>query len=455
MDWTGKRVAVVGLGRSNVALARYLYGRGATLVGFDAKTAAELGDRYQILAALPGLEFSLGPGYLERLTGFDTIFVTPGIKKHLPELKRARAEGAVLSSETALFLELCRAPVVGITGSSGKTTTTTLVGQMLAAAGDRPVYVGGNIGQVLIELVEDIPDHAWVVLELSSFQLQLVRSSPHLAALLNLRPNHLDVHCSYDEYVESKCRIFHHQRPGDWLVFNADDPEVVRHSLGSPAGRAGFSRKGPVRPGAFLQDGVLVGAVGAIEEPILQARELLIPGDHNVENALAASTLALLAGARPQTIGQVLSTFAGVEHRLELVRVLDGVRYVNDSIATSPDRTAAALRTVPGGVLLIAGGYDKGLDFDELARVMEGKVRVLVTLGTTAPRIEAAVSRLPAKGRPVVVRARDLAEAVVSARHHGQDGETVLLSPACASFDMFANFEERGQAFKDLVHALH
>jgi len=452
VDWAGKRVAILGLGRSNVALARHLFRQGARLVGFDAKGASELGDRYRALAELPGMEFRLGAGYLSGLTGFDAVFVTPGMKKHLPELERARAEGALLSSEMALFLELCRAPVVGITGSSGKTTTTTLVGMMLKAAGERPVYIGGNIGTVLIEVVEEIPERAWVVLELSSFQLQLAKVSPHLAALLNLRPNHLDVHSSYHEYVESKCNIFRSQRPGDWLVFNADDAEVVRHSLGSPAQRASFSRKHPVRAGAYVRDGVITGAMAEGEAPILETHRLLIPGDHNVENALAATALALLAGVKPGVISQVLATFPGVEHRLELVRVLGGARYINDSIATSPDRTLAALNTVPGMVLLIAGGYDKGLDFDGLGQAMAGKVRVLITIGETAPRIAAAARRGPSG--PLVLQAQSLGAAVRLAYRQAREGETVLLSPACASFDMFADFEERGRAFKALVREL-
>lgn len=454
MDWAGKRVAILGLGRSNVALARYLSRQGAHLVGFDAKGALELGERYRTLEQLPGMEFRLGEGYLFGLAGFDAVFVTPGMKKHLPELERARAEGALISSEMALFLELCRAPVVGVTGSSGKTTTTTLVGMMLEAAGERPVYVGGNIGTVLIELVEEIPERAWVVLELSSFQLQLAKVSPHLAGLLNLRPNHLDVHNSYDEYVESKCNIFRSQRPGDWLVFNVDDAEVVRHSLGSPAQRAGFSRKHPVRPGAYVRDGVITGAMAGGEIPILKTQRLRIPGAHNVENALAASALALLAGVEPGVIARVLATFPGVEHRLELVRVLGGARYINDSIATSPDRTVAALNTVPGMVVLIAGGYDKGLDFDELGPVMGGKVRVLITMGDTAPRIAAVAAYLAGPAGPLVLRAQSLDEAVQLAYRHAREGETVLLSPACASFGMFANFEERGRAFKTLVRGL-
>lgn len=454
MDWAGKRVAILGLGRSNVALARYLSRHGARLVGFDAKEARELGDRYRTLQQLPGMEFRLGEGYLSGLTGFDAVFVTPGMKKHLPELERARAEGALLSSEMALFLELCPAPVVGVTGSSGKTTTTTLVGLMLEAAGERPVYVGGNIGTVLIEVVEEIPEKAWVVLELSSFQLQLAQVSPHLAALLNLRPNHLDVHSSYDEYISSKCNIFRRQRPGDWLVFNADDAGVVRYSRDSPAQRAGFSRRRAVRPGVYVRDGVITGAMAGDDAPILEKCRLLIPGEHNVENALAASALALLAGVKPEVIAQVLSTFAGVEHRLELVRVLGGARYINDSIATSPDRTVAALNTVPGPVLLIAGGYDKGLDFDELGPVMAGKVRVLITIGDTAPRIASMAAALPGPARPLVLEAQSLDEAVQLARRQAREGETVLLSPACASFGMFANFEERGRAFKTLVRGL-
>ncbi len=450
-----RRVALIGLGISHEALARFLAGEGVAVTVFDRKPAEALSARLARLAGLP-IEFRLGDDYERGREEFDIIFVTPGARPDDPLLEQARARGAVLSSETELFLMLCQAPVLGITGSAGKTTTTALTGAILEAAGI-PVRVGGNIGRPLIAEVLGIAPDEQVVLELSSFQLELLAVSPEIAVLLNLRPNHLDAHGTFAAYTAAKANIFRHQPPGSWAVFGADDP--LTRELGEARKRdvAWFSTRGPVERGAFLKDGRVW--IAGQQAPVCEAGNLFLPGRHNLENLLAAAAAATLAGAGPAAVAQAAREFKGVPHRLELVGEIDGVRYVNDSIATAPDRTAAALDTVQGPILLILGGYDKKVDFDELATrlVGEGKVRRIFLTGATAAAIEQAIRRAEtARGTAAPPREHhssygELLPAIAAAAH---PGDTVLLSPACASFDSFANFEERGELFRDFVASL-
>ncbi len=454
MEWGGKRVALLGLGRSNRGVARYLSRQGAHLVALDAKSSGQLGDAYRELRTFSCVEFRLGPDYLDHLRGFDAIFVSPGVKKHIPQLLRAEADGALVTTEIAHFLMRCAAPVMGITGSSGKTTTTTLVAQIMEKAWGRPVHLGGNIGTVLIERVEDIRADELVVLELSSFQLQMVRKSPHWGALINVRPNHLDIHRDYREYQEAKANIFRFQEPQDYLVFNEDDEVSRRLAQQAPGRTLPFGRLSSKGKGARLINGQLAYVNGGGVNRVLAAGDLKLKGLHNVENALAAIALVSLAGVDTDTMAEVLATFRGVEHRLEEVANHGGVLFVNDSIATTPDRTLAALAAMTSPVLLIAGGYDKHLSFRQLPAAMRGKVRVLLTLGTTAPRIEEEVRRLATNEQPHVIRCQSLSQAVMRASQLAQPGDTVLLSPACASFDMFGDYEERGHCFKQLVQSL-
>lgn len=459
-EFRGQRVAVVGLGVSNLAVARFLLRAGARLTVFDRKPAAELGAFYEELAGEP-VEWVLGPGYLEALAArapeFARAFLTPGMRKDLPELAALKAAGVPWDSELGLALRRCRATVAGVTGSAGKTTTTTLLGRMLAAAGRR-VFVGGNIGRPLLPEVDRLGPEDLAVLELSSFQLQLLDRSPHLAVLLNVRPNHLDVHASFAEYFEAKKRIFRFQGPGDALVVNADEEPVAGCAREAPGRVAWFSRRGPVAAGAWAEGGAVRvrGWDGAVAEAGA-AGDLRLPGAHNLANALAALAAACALGADPRRAWAEAAAFPGVEHRLELVRERDGVRFYNDSIATAPDRTLAALDSFAAPVVLIAGGYDKKIPFDELGERIAERVRVLVLLGQTAPRIREAVAAAAARRGlpgPEVLAARDLPEAVRLAAAAARPGEVVLLSPACASYDMFRNFEERGRLFKELVRAL-
>ena len=477
--WTGRPVAVVGLGRSNRALVRYLLARGARIVGCDRKELEELGPEVAALARA-GVELHLGQDYLRVLAErpFDTVFLTPGMKKDLPEIRAARAAGARIRGEIDLFLERCRAMVIGVTGSAGKTTTTSLIGEGLrraAAAGGelagRPVYVGGNIGRPLIEEVEAIPPEARVVLELSSFQLELVHRAPRIAVVLNLRPNHLDVHGSMEAYAAAKARIVELQGPDDWAVLNGDDPFTAGLAERAPGRVAVFARDGEVaralaervaaRRGGPVRAAYLVGeelAVwdGRAERRVLDGRAMRLRGRHNRLNALAAILAGWLAGAEPASMAAAAAAFPGVEHRLEFVREVDGVRYYNDSIATAPDRTLAALDAFAEPVVLIAGGYDKGIPFDPLGPALCRRARGLVLIGQTAGAIERVVREAAAReGRgPEVRRAGTLAEAVAEARRLARPGDVVLLSPACASYDMFRDYAERGRLFKELVRAL-
>lgn len=462
MDWRNRTVAVVGLGVSNRAVIRWLSRRGARLFGFDQKTAPELGAAHDQLQAL-GVQLVLGPDYLEQLeTGeWDAVVLTPGMRKDLPQLERLRGRGVPFYSEIGLVFALCRGRIVGVTGSSGKTTTTTLIGEMLKA-GPEPVYVGGNIGQPLIEVVEEIPPEAWVVLELSSFQLEMLDQSPHVALVTNVTPNHLDAHGSMEAYVAAKERIVRFQRPDDLAVFNLDNPASAAMSRQAPGRTLLFSRRQPVPAGAW-QDGdrLMIGGIpGGQDKPALLCRtsDVQLLGEHNLENILAAAAVAAACGIDLAAARAVVTTFRGVPHRLELVAEWNGVRYYNDSIATSPARAAAGIRAMRAPIVLIAGGYDKKLPFDELAEAVVGAVRVLILMGATASKIEAAVvahARATAAPLPEIVHVGSLEAAVEEAARRARPGEVVLLSPACASYDMFPNFEVRGRRFVELVRGLH
>lgn len=455
-----KRAAVVGLGVSNLAVARFLLGRGASVTVYDEKTAEALGERHRALAAEP-VAWRLGPAYLEDLEeqalvgGFDLVFLTPGMRKDLPAIAAAIRAGIPIDSEMGLFFRHCRAPIVGITGSAGKTTTTTLTGLVLARTGRR-VHVGGNIGEPLLGRIEEIRAKDLVVIEISSFQLQMLSVSPHVGVLLNVRPNHLDIHSSFDEYVAAKRNIFRFQGAGDFAVVNAADPVAVAAAGDSPGRVCGFARGREVARGGFVDRGEIVlrgpfPVPGTAEGVVGPVAEIPIPGAHNVDNVLAALVVGALHGVPGPDMWGVVRGFRGVEHRLEPAGERGGVRFVNDSIATAPDRTMAALESFAEPLVLIAGGYDKKIPFADLGARIAARVRVVVLLGATADKIEAAVVAACDGRGPLILRAAGLDEAVRLAAAHARPGEVVLLSPACASYDMFRNYEERGCLFKRLV----
>ena len=432
----GRSIAVIGYGVSNRPLVRILLDHGLDVTVRDKRECEVAGARC-----------ICGEGYLDELTE-DVIFRTPGLMPHSAALAAAVARGAELTSEMEAFFDVCPCRIIAITGSDGKTTTSTIIATALAAAG-HTVHLGGNIGTPLLERADDMASDDFVVLELSSFQLITMRKSPNIAVVTNVTPNHLDIHRDFAEYVEAKRNVLAYQDLGDLVVLNAKD-EVSRGFVGSAAGTVQFFNASDEERGARLRDGALCFN----NEAVVRADEIKIPGSHNVENYLAA--IAALAGVVPfEILRETARTFGGVEHRCELVRELRGVRFYNDSIASSPTRTIAGLRSFPEKVILIAGGKDKGIAYDEIGPEIIKHVKKLFLTGVTAEKIRAAVENCAEyRGEPPIVTNADFAETVRLAAGAAESGDVVILSPASTSFDRFANFEERGKYFKELIHEL-
>jgi UDP-N-acetylmuramoylalanine--D-glutamate ligase len=447
-----RRVAVLGIGISNTPLIRLLVRAGAKVTACDRRSQQDLGEIVQELSG-EGVDLHLGPDYLYGLD-FDIIFKTPGMRYDLPPLVEARKKGAVVTSEMEVFFELCPAKIFAVTGSDGKTTTTTLIYEILKKQGFT-CHLGGNIGTPLLPVTGQINSGDFAVVELSSFQLQTMTTSADVAVITNLTPNHLDIHRDMDEYVGAKKNIFLYQSKEERLVLNLDN-DITRGFAPLAKGKVEyFSMKQPVGNGVFLQDGVIMRARDGKTQDIIKQSDIRLPGRHNVENYMAAIA-AVYDYVGKDAIYDVATKFNGVEHRIELVRELGGVRYYNDSIASSPARTMACLNSFNQKVILIAGGYDKKLPFDELGRAITKHVKALVLVGATAGKIEESV-KSQAEYDPAclpIVRCQDLRQALKEASHRACEGDVVVLSPACASFDMFKNFEERGQLFKELVNAL-
>lgn len=443
-----KRVTVIGAGVSNRPLIRLMCDRGISVTVCD-----RAGTLHPELAGLP-LTTKLGESYLEELEG-DIIFRTPGLHPDNPALVRARERGSVVTSEMEVFLSLCPAHVLAITGSDGKTTTTTLVAELLKAAG-YTVHLGGNIGRPLLCDLDGMKQDDMVVLELSSFQLHSMSCSPETALITNISPNHLDVHPSYEDYIQAKKQIFCAQSEGARLILNADNDVTVACAAQARADTLFFSRRIRPEKGVFLDaDGMVCLTDGESLRPVLPAAEIRLPGLHNLENTMAAFA-AVSHLVLPDTMAKVAREFAGVAHRLETVRVHRGVTYINDSIATSPGRTEAGLQCFEEKLILIAGGKDKGVSFDSLGEVICDRVKALYLTGLTAEKILQAVRNAPnyAPGAPAIHVYEDFAETVLAAAAAAAEGDTVLLSPASTSFDRFKNFEERGHAFRKIVEEL-
>ena len=441
----GKKIAVFGLGVSNRPLVRLLLEFGCDVLGCD-RTPREKLDREVLDLEAAGCKLSVGEFYLEGLEA-DLVFRTPGMHPGNPALEALRAKGAEVTSEMEVFFEVCPCTILAITGSDGKTTTTTLVSEMLKAAG-KTVWVGGNIGTPLLPRVREMRAGDFAVVELSSFQLMDMKRSPHVAVVTNLAPNHLDVHKDMEEYVEAKKNIFRFQGKDDILIVNADN-EITAPLRGNGATKT-FSRQG--KNANVMLAGDTICRDG---QPVLDKKDILIPGEHNVENYMAA--IAAVQGlVGDKTIRQVAKTFGGVEHRIELVRIRDGVRFYNDSIASSPSRTIAGLRSFQEKVLLIAGGYDKHIPYDVLGPEICAHVKMLYLGGATGQKIRAAVENCPEykPGAPEIVDCGDFASAVKAAAAGAVSGDVVLMSPASAAFDQFKNFMVRGEFFKKMVMEL-
>ncbi|MFN8637769.1 MAG: UDP-N-acetylmuramoyl-L-alanine--D-glutamate ligase [Chloroflexota bacterium] len=444
----GKRVSVIGLAREGTDLARFLVAEGARVLVNDARPAEALADR---LAALDGLtvEYALGSHPFAPTLDADLLFVSPGVPPELPLLVEARRRGIPISSSIRLLFERCPAPIVGITGSSGKTTTTTLVGKIFERAG-RHTLVGGNIGVPLLGRLGEIRPDSWVVLELSSFQLEPLDVSPHVAAITNITPNHLDRHPSMEAYTAAKAQIVAHQHHDDWAVLNADDPGSS--GLRPPGKVIRFSLRQKVN-GAYLDGDVLVLDRDGRHETICRRRDLQAPGLHNVANVLTACAIADAAGIDVEAMRTAATAFTGVRHRLETIAEIDGVRYVNDSIATAPERSMAGLAVYEGTpVVLLAGGRDKHLPMETWAEQIVGTAREVVTFGEMAELVERAVR---AAGLPSqqIHAAGTVDRAVEIARRVARPGDVVLLSPGGTSYDQYNDFEERGDHFAAVVRA--
>ncbi len=488
IDFANKRVTLMGLGLfgGGVGAARFLIRQGASVTVTDLRSDQVLAESVEALKGLP-IAFRLGEHREADFREADVVVVGPGVPKESPFPKMAREAGVTVVARDNLIFQWCPAPILGVSGSNGKTTTVSLIGAMFRRVHPETV-VGGNIGGSVLDRIEKIHADTPVILELSSFQLedlQEIGMSPHVAVMTNLSPNHLDRHGTFEEYVRAKKGIIRHQRADDVAILNYDDPSVRAWAEACPGKVVFFSVREPLREGVFVQDGRIVVRLdlasfaprrteNSIRNPkpvlsetegseirnlppedICGTRELILPGRHNIENALAATAAAWIGGVAKESIAGVLRSFEGVAHRLEFVRKIQGVRYYNDSIATTPESVMAALDAFEGGIVLIAGGSDKGISFDRLADEIVRKAKAVVLLGTTASKMAALVeTRRGSKALPFVTRCDSLEEAVRHAQKGAQSGDVVLLSPACASYDMFRNFEDRGNRFKALVERL-
>ena len=423
-----KKVSVIGLGVSNIPAIKYLSGLGANIIARDKNEEIP-----EELKGLENVEFVLGENYLQGLKDSDYIFRSPGVKPWTPEIVEAVEAGVILTSEMETFIHLTDAKVIAITGSDGKTTTTTLTSLFLKEAGET-VYVGGNIGTPLLDKVEEITSDDYVVLELSSFQLMTMQEKTDRAAITNVSPNHLDYHHDYEEYIRAKSNVFNCQESDGILVLNEDNEFTPRYE----------------------KDGAIYSRVSGVEERIMSIEDIKIVGMHNVANICTAASLVIdITGIMP--IVHVCETFGGVEHRMEFIREVNGVKWYNDSIASSPTRTIAGLKSFKEPIVLIAGGYDKHIPYDVMGPYLMDKVKLLILVGTTAPKIREA-AQIEAQKRGVetmpIVEFTNLKEAVDYAKENTSYGDVVAMSPASASFDLYKNFEVRGNLFKEYVNQI-
>ncbi|WP_302586895.1 UDP-N-acetylmuramoyl-L-alanine--D-glutamate ligase [uncultured Ruminococcus sp.] len=449
------RVAFIGTGVTNGDIIRLFRKKGIEVTLLDRKTADKLGAAYDEFKAL-GVQFCLGDAYLDRLTDYDVVFRSPGMYYHNEKLQQARAQGVVITSEMEVFFQLCPCKIYAVTGSDGKTTTTTLISEFLSRAGYR-VHKGGNIGRALLPIIDDIREEDVAVVELSSFQLLSMRQSPDVAVITNIAPNHLDVHGTMEEYIYAKTNLIAHQDAFSRTILNQDNEATMNLASMVRGTLTTFSRKTQPAFGTFLrEDGMLCYVKNGEVTPVVHKDDIRIPGMHNVENYLAAIN-AVWGTVSIEDIVYVAKNFGGVEHRIEFVRELDGVKWYNDSIATSPTRVLAGLRSFSQKLIVIMGGYDKKIPFEPMADTVCQQVKLVLLMGVTADKIEKAIrgSQYYQDGAPELVHVSSMEEAVQEARKRAKAGDIVTLSPACASFDLYPNFEARGIHYKNLVKELH
>ncbi len=449
MELKNKRVLVVGLGKSGIAAARFLKARGAQVTVSDIRPAGLISELPALLDA--GIMVETGSHGLLTFRRQDLIVVSPGVPSNTPELTTVRAMGIPIIGEMELGAQFLQGQIIAITGSNGKTTTTTLIGEILKASG-KATLVGGNIGRPVVDMVAESTPESWSVLEVSSFQLETIQTfHPKIALVLNITPDHLDRHGSFEAYAAAKTRITENQTTDDFLILNAEDEPTKLVAAKTKAQIYWFSPRRQVKQGAFVHgESILFRAKeGGDVEPIMPVAEIPLAGAHNVENVLAAVCAARLAGVDAQTIREAVAAFHAVEHRLEFVREVSGVRWFNDSKATNVDATAKAIEAFPGGIWLILGGKDKDSDYSTLSPLLRARVKAVITIGSAAEKIESHLA-----GVVKIERAGTMERAVAWAQKEAKSGDVVLLAPACASFDQFENYEHRGRVFKQLVNGL-
>ncbi|MCX8024314.1 MAG: UDP-N-acetylmuramoyl-L-alanine--D-glutamate ligase [Thermanaerothrix sp.] len=457
--WQGQRVLILGAARQGLALARYLAQHGAVVTLNDQRPAEQMETTRQMLSDLPNIQWVFGDHPISLLDQADLVCVSGGVPLTLPIVQEAIRRGISLSNDSQIFLEEAPCPVIGITGSAGKTTTTTLVGKIAARTLEPPrrAWVGGNIGTPLISYLGEIQPHDIAIMELSSFQLELMTRSPHIAVILNITPNHLDRHGTFEAYQAAKARIIQHQTPTDIAILNREDEGAwaLRNQIRGQLITFGFKRPPEGEQGTCLEEGWLCWWNGSEIRSLLAREDIRLRGDHNVANVLASLAVVMAAGWETAPAREVIREFTGVPHRLELVRVWRGVAWYNDSIATAPERTAAAIRAFNEPLVLLLGGRDKNLPWEDLARLIRERVDHVIVFGEAAEKILNALGPQQIGQRPYTLdRCATLEEAVQAAARVAEPGDVVLLSPGCTSFDAFRDFEARGEAFRQWVKQL-
>ena len=449
-----RKVAIIGLGVSNIPLIDYLYEKQAKVTVFDNRNIEELPKNVMDKITNYTMEFSLGENYLSNLHGFDIIFRSPSCLPTIPELQNEEKRGAILTTEIEMLMEMCPSKIIGVTGSDGKTTTTTLIYQILKEKGYK-CYLGGNIGNPLFTKISEMTPNDIVILELSSFQLMGMKISPKISVITNITPNHLNIHSSYEEYINAKKNIFEYQDEESVVVLNYDN-EITRKFIDEAKGEVRlFSRKNKLDNGFIVDNGVIKECENKLRRHILNTCDVKLRGNHNYEN-IAAAIAATKDLVDIDTQINAIKKFEGVEHRLELIREIDGVKWYNDSVSSSPTRTIAGLNSYDENITLIAGGYDKNLDYTPIGKPILDKVKNLILLGDTSKKIMDAVEKEEVKQNKHIniYLCENLKETVDIAKKVTQKGEVVLFSPASASFDMFKNFADRGEKFKKIVNEL-
>ncbi len=448
-QFKGKKVAVLGLGMNGVDSTRYLVKQGALVTILDQKLPTQLEEWIKELSGL-NLQYHLGPDYLDHLDQFDAVFRSPGVKRNLKELETAKRAGVVVTSPTIEFFSRFKGQTIGVTGTKGKGTTSTLIYNILKSA-NKKVYLAGNIGIPMLTLLDKSTDDDWAVLELSSFQLQDLNVSPHIAVITNITSDHMDYHVNRDEYINSKKNILAFQKPIDFAVLNFDDPTVENLHNHTPGETYYFSTRGSYFCGCFVNNGEIIISPKDSVYVVGKTSEIKLRGEHNLSNVCAATMAGFLAGANIESIQEAIFSFTGLPHRLELVGKKNGVDYYNDSFGTTPETAIAAIRAFSQPVIIILGGSDKGSSYTELGmEIARSQVKAVILVGDMKDQIKDAIEKAQFKGR-MLIDAKSMPEIVAQANSVAQPGDVVLLSPACASFDMFNNYKDRGNQFREEV----